>query len=301
MGINMTKENREIKSSVFVDLFADDEKDGEKNFLALYNAIHGTNLRLDEIVLEHKKIPQSIYKPFDNDISMLINGRLIVLIEHQSTPNNNMPLRFLEYYVHLLYGIVPAEARYREKLYKIPSPEFYVFYNGEKKLEQEFVMKLSDAFIAEQEVPLCELTVKFLNIRGEEGENLSVVKNCSILKEYCEFMDIVFKYQAELKSKPTKEEMEGCYDKAIKEAISRGILVDYLTRKGTEVRNMFFGEYDYDLDMKVKAQEAAEEKAEEAAINLLKMNKLSVEDIAQAQGLSLEKVLELQKKITVQA
>ena len=75
----------------------------------------------------------------------------------------------------------------------------------------------------------------------------------------------------------------------------------YLTRKGTEVRNMFFGEYDYDLDMKVKAQEAVEEKAEEAAINLLKMNKLSVEDIAQAQGLSLEKVLELQKKITVQA
>ena len=161
----MTKENREIKSSIFVDLFADDELDGEKNFLALYNAIHGTNLKLDEIELEHKKIPQSIYKPFDNDISMLINGRLIVLIEHQSTPNNNMPLRFLEYYVHLLYGIVPAEARYKEKLYKIPSPEFYVFYNGEQKLEQEFTMKLSDAFIAEQEEPLCELKAKFMNIR----------------------------------------------------------------------------------------------------------------------------------------
>ena len=99
----MAKENREIKSSVFVDLFADDEKDGEKNFLSLYNAIHGTDLKLEEITLEHKKIPQSIYKPFDNDISMLINGRLIVLIEHQSTPNNNMPLRFLEYYVHLIY------------------------------------------------------------------------------------------------------------------------------------------------------------------------------------------------------
>lgn len=33
----MAKENRKIKSSVFVDLFADDEKDGENNFLALYN------------------------------------------------------------------------------------------------------------------------------------------------------------------------------------------------------------------------------------------------------------------------
>ena len=47
----MTKENREIKSSVFVDLFGDDEIDGEKNFLALYNAIHSTNLKLNEIQL----------------------------------------------------------------------------------------------------------------------------------------------------------------------------------------------------------------------------------------------------------
>ena len=292
----MAKENREIKSSVFVDLFADDEKDGENNFLALYNAIHGTNLKREEIILEHKKIPQSIYKPFDNDISMLINGRLIVLIEHQSTPNNNMPLRFLEYYVHLLYGIVPAEARYKEKLYKIPSPEFYVFYNGEKQLDLEFTMKLSDAFIAEQEEPLCELKAKFMNIRGEKGENLPVVQNCGILKEYCEFMDIVFKYQAELKSNPTKEDMEGCYDKAIKEAIYKGILVDYLTRKGTEVRNMFFGEYDYDLDMKVKAEEAAEAKAEETALKMLKKN-YPVSDISEITGLPLEQVLELQKTI----
>ena len=288
----MAKENREIKSSVFVDLFADDEKDGEKNFLSLYNAIHGTDLKLEEITLEHKKIPQSIYKPFDNDISMLINGRLIVLIEHQSTPNNNMPLRFLEYYVHLLYGIVPAEARYREKLYKIPSPEFYVFYNGDKKLEQEFSMKLSDAFIAEQKEPLCELKAQFMNIHGEEGENLPVVQNCGILKEYCEFMDIVFRYQAELKNKPTKEQMEGCYDKAIKEAISKGILVDYLTRKGTEVRNMFFGEYDYDLDMKVKAQEAAENKAEEDARSFY-ANGASIELIAKSLHMTEDQVREI--------
>ena len=297
----MTKENREIKSSVFVDLFGDDEIDGEKNFLALYNAIHSTNLKLNEIQLEHKKIPQSIYKPFDNDISMLLNDRLIVLIEHQSTPNQNMPLRFLEYYVHLLYGIVPAKARYREKLYKIPSPEFYVFYNGEKKLEQEFTMKLSDAFIAEQEEPLCELKVNFMNIRGEKGENLPVVQNCGILKEYCEFMDIVFRYQAELKSKSTKEEVEGCYDKAIKEAISRGILVDYLTRKGTEVRNMFFGEYDYDLDMEVKAQEAAENKAEEAARSFY-ANGVSIEIIAKSLHMSEEQVREIvNEPITVKA
>ena len=44
-----------------------------------------------------------------------------------------------------------------------------------------------------------------------------------------------------------------------------------------------------------------EAKAIEAAINLLKMNKLTPDEIAQAQGLPLEKVLELQKNIPVNA
>jgi predicted transposase YdaD len=42
-----------------------------------------------------------------------------------------------------------------------------------------------------------------------------------------------------------------------------------------------------------------EAKAIEAAINLLKMRLGTVEQIAKAQGLPLEKVLELQKEITV--
>ena len=42
----------------------------------------------------------------------------------------------------------------------------------------------------------------------------------------------------------------------------------------------------------------AQKKAEEAAINLLKMKVGTPEQIAQAQGLPLEKVLELQKQVT---
>lgn len=51
----MIQENREIKSSVFADLFGDDELDGKRNFLSLYNAIHGTNLKLEETTIEYKK------------------------------------------------------------------------------------------------------------------------------------------------------------------------------------------------------------------------------------------------------
>jgi hypothetical protein len=42
----------------------------------------------------------------------------------------------------------------------------------------------------------------------------------------------------------------------------------------------------------------SEQQAIEAAINLLKMKKLSPEEIAQVQGLPLKKVLKLKKSIT---
>ena len=48
-------------------------------------------------------------------------------------------------------------------------------------------------------------------------------------------------------------------------------------------------------------EQGAQKKAEEAAIILLKMDKLSQKEIAQAQGLTLEQVLELQKKVPLKA
>ena len=225
---------------------------------------------------------------------MLVNGKLIVLVEHQSTLNKNLPLRFLEYYVHILYGIVPHKARYKDNLYKIPTPEFYVFYNGQRKPKHSDTLKLSEAFIEPQENPQCELTVKFADINLQHEQNLPILQSCDILKQYCEFMEIIFLYQSELKKNPTSEEALNCYEKAIHEAISKNILSEYLTRKGSEVINMFIGEYDYDLDMQVKAEEAREQgahdKAIEAATNLLKMQVLTIEQIAQVTGLSIEEL-----------
>ena len=78
------KENREIKNSVFVDLFYEDES-AEANEIALFNAIH------DEPLPEGTKIR----KFRQNDISFDAGGKVIVFGEHQSTINENMPLRSL--------------------------------------------------------------------------------------------------------------------------------------------------------------------------------------------------------------
>ena len=139
-----------------------------------------------------------------------------------------------------------------------------------------------------------------MRIVGDDGKNLPVVQNCDIIKQYCEFMDIDSRYKSELKDLPTTEEQKGCYERALHEAISKGILTDYLTRKGVAVINMLTDEYDYELDMQTKAEEACQEKAEESASKML-IKKYPLADITDITGLPLEQVLELQKKIMVEA
>jgi predicted transposase YdaD len=47
-------------------------------------------------------------------------------------------------------------------------------------------------------------------------------------------------------------------------------------------------------------EQGTQQKAIEAAINLLKLNKLSIDEIAQAQGLPVEKVQELKSQVELQ-
>ena len=114
-------------------------------------------------------------------------------------------------------------------------------------------------------------------------------------------MEMVLVRESSLEPDSTKEDAIAVLEEVVRDCIKEGILADYLTRKGTEIINMFLDEYDYDTDIAVQREEAMEkgiEKGmEKSAINLLKMDVLSPEQIAQASGLSLEKVLELQQQL----
>lgn len=237
----MERENREHKDSVFVDLFYQDET-AKKNLLSLYNALHDTNYE-DETIIRKVKIDDVLYKNFKNDISCEVNGLVLVFGEHQSTINRNMPLRCLMYVGRAYEQLVDSKARYRTTLVKIPTPEFYVFYNGEKEQPLEQVLTLSDAFMNPVGENSVELKVKVININSDKAHE--VLDKCGILKEYSQFISTVRKYSDE----------EGAIKKAIKECIEKGILADYLKRKGSEVENMLIAEYSYEEDMQVKLQE----------------------------------------------
>ena len=237
----MEKEKREHKDSLFVDLFYQDET-AKKNLLSLYNALHDTNYK-DETIIRKVKIDDVLYKNFKNDISCEVNGLVLVFGEHQSTINRNMPLRCLMYVGRAYEQLVDSKARYRTTLVKIATPEFYVFYNGEKEQPLEQVLSLSDAFMNPAGENSVELKVKVININSDKAH--VIMDKCGILKEYSQFISTVRKYSEE----------EGAIKKAIKECIEKGILADYLKRKGSEVENMLIAEYSYEEDMQVKLQE----------------------------------------------
>lgn len=275
----MAKENREHKDSVFTDLFTYDET-ARKNVLELYNALFGTDY-VDEEVIRMVTLDQVLFMNFKNDVAFTVDDRRIVLSEHQSTINPNLPLRHLMYIAREYEKIIPVKERYRSKLISIPTPEFIVFYNGVADYPEEETLRLSSAFTAKDKVPSLELTVRVININPEKNHEL--LKKCPILREYSEFVEITRKY------KNDKNQLE----KAVKKCIDNGILADYLSRKSSEVINVLLDAYSYETDIEVQREDAAEEaRKEEAERKLLEY----VENLSESLQISPEEACEKLKE-----
>ena len=240
----MSTSNRKYKDSVFVDLFSEDEK-AKENFLSLYNALHNTELK-DTEQLKNIRLDQVLYMSFYNDVSYLVDNKIIVLAEHQSTINPNMPLRCLEYISRLYETLFESKEKYSRKLLQIPIPEFYVFYNGEEDYPSDKILKLSDAFMEKIGEANLELTVKVININKQNSH--PILENCKTMYEYTVFVETVRKWKE-------IDQING-FEKAIEECIQNNILKDYLKRKTKEVLNMLVAEYDYETDIAVQREES---------------------------------------------
>jgi len=286
-----TKENRGYKNSVFVDLFFEDES-AEENDIALYNALHDEPLS-GEIKIQKIRIEDVLYMNFKNDISFGIDGKVIIFGEHQSTINENMPLRNLMHIGRVYEQLVSTNDRYKRKMVFLPKPEFYTFYNGIEKWGKEKHLRLSDTFRISDKNPMLELVVKVININPQEEHE--ILDRCQILKEYGLFVETVRRLQSNHVSDP--------FRLAVEECIQAGILADYLTKKGSEVINMLIAKYDYDTDIRVQRQEAFEDGGEsklmllEQVKNKLSKGKTSTEiahDLSESLD-SIERIVKLLK------
>ena len=125
MNESSTKEisNREVKSSAFTVYFSDPE-----NAAQLYSALSGESVNPSDI--EFRTLEGVLFVARKNDMSFTVRNRILVISEHQSTLNLNMPLRSAIYYGRTMEKLIDPKALYRRKQIFIPTPEFYVFYNG---------------------------------------------------------------------------------------------------------------------------------------------------------------------------
>ena len=135
-------QNRQYQDSVFVRLFST----CIDKLLSVCKALDPSITSKD---IELIKLENTLYTGIKNDISCKVENRLIFLIEHQSTVNENMPTRCLQYIGRILEKILKMKDRYARLLIKIPTPEFYVFYTGSENLPAIQELLLSDAFIQE--------------------------------------------------------------------------------------------------------------------------------------------------------
>jgi len=289
----MENVNEKHKDTVFTFLFSNPDLLRE-----LYSAIEGITLPPD-VPININTLSDVLFRTQRNDISFLINNRLIVLIEHQSSINNNMPIRFLIYASKLYQEIINPDDKFKRKLEKIPKPEFIVLYNGEDNYPDYKELRLSDAFMKTDkikiDVPL-ELVVQVYNIN--KGRNKEILSKSRTLDSYSRFIDKIREYQKEYQRKynERKEILDKAFKSAIKYCIKNDILKDFLRKHGSEVLNMLYAEYDPEVEMRVVREEALEEGHEEEKLIIAK-NLLSEgstpEFVHRITGLTLDKIEEI--------
>lgn len=125
------KVNRELKASAFTAYFSMPE-----NAASLYEALSGNEKVMPEDI-SYTTLSGVLFMARKNDMAFQVKDRVLVISEHQSTINANMPLRDAIYYGRTMEKLIDPKALYKSTLIQIPTPEFFVFYNGKEKFPAE--------------------------------------------------------------------------------------------------------------------------------------------------------------------
>ena len=211
------KPSRQAKDHVFVDLF-----NRREYCYQLYRALHPEAEDVTEEDIENITISHVIVdKPY-NDLGFTVKGRLVVLVEAQSTWSYNILLRLLLYLADTILGIIGEHEGWNihgTRKLPIPEPEFYVIYTGERRDVPETISLRKDFF--ESDAAQIDLTARVISVESTED----IVGQYII---YAHVFDQQIRRYGYVR-KAAEETIRVCKD--------RGVLKEYLTRHEKEVMN----------------------------------------------------------------
>lgn len=264
---------RTIKDSVFTNLFQD-----KKYLLQLYKALHPEDTDVTEDKLTDITIKNVLTDNIYNDLGFVVENRLVILVEAQSTWTMNIIIRALMYMVQTYHDYF---SRTRQNLYKskkvtLPVPEIYVIYTGDRKTRPTEVSLAQEFFKGKQSC--IDVKVKMI-YDGEDGD---------IINQYVIFTKVCNEQIA----------IHGRSQKAVLEAIrickDRNVLNEYLSSKEKEVVDIMMVLYDEEEIMRSYVEsevyEARQDEKVEIARRMLEDGTLSIDRVAQISGLSIDEV-----------
>ena len=266
-----------LKDSIFTSLFSHPEY-----LLQLYKTLHPEDTEATEDILNEITIKNVIVNGIHNDLGFIANGKMIILIEAQSTWSSAIVFRELEYLVKSYQDYLSDtnQSKFTKGTLKLPRPELYVVYTGEKGNKPDS-LNLSDLWI-EPGFSSIDLNVKIIYYKGAKD----------ILSQYILFTRIYDEqrklfYDARLAIKKT---IHICRDK--------DILSNYIEKYEREAFDTMLTLYDPEAELCEHircevAQGRAEGKVEGKAEGKTEGIANSVSALMKKMNISKEKAMEM--------
>lgn len=238
---------RTVKDSVFTNLFGD-----SKYLLQFYQAIHPEDKEVKEEDLRTVTLENIFTDDIYNDLGFIKDDKIMILAEAQSTWTSNIIIRALEYLVNSYrrYFSENGMDLYQSKKVRLPKPELYVIYTGNRQTRPERIT-LSEEFFRGEKTAV-EVTVKMI-YDGRKGD---------IISQYVAFTKILNK----------QIKLYGGTKKAILETIrickDENVLKEYLESKESEVVDIMMQLYDQEEIMRVHDIRVAKDSAIQTAVEM---------------------------------
>lgn len=268
---------RTAKNSVFLDLFQN-----KSYLLKLYKTLHPEDTAATEDSLTDVTIENVLTDNLYNDLGFIVDNKLMILVEAQSTWTMNILVRVLLYLAQSYHEYLQRTSQnyYKSKKVKIPKPELYVIFTGDRERKPE-IISLSREFFGGADT---DIEVKAKVIYESDTDD--------IINQYIIFCKVF--------NEQTKQ--YGMTKAAVMETIrickDRNVLVEYLLEREKEVVTIMMSLFDEEQIMKSFIKSERHDADRKTAERMIKKGKLSLEEIADyVPTLSLEELKELEAEV----
>ena len=275
------KTNRKTKDTVFTHLFS-----FPRYQLELYRALHPEDKR-KTVTISDVTLRNVIAVHSYNDLGMTVNGKLMILVEAQSTWSKNIIIRLMMY---LMESYNNYFTRIHANLYgsynfTVPMPELYVIYTGKRKRRLPY-LSFREAFFPKKKCALdVKIKVLYGNIRQQTG---------NIVEQYVAFSQI---WDEQIKK---YGKVEKAVHETIRICIEKSILVDYLTERRVEIMDIMTSLFDQDevtrrviLEHERKAERKGKKEGKIEIARSMKKDGVQPALIAQYTELTIEQIEKL--------